>query len=354
MQEKIRIKDIAERAGVSQGTVDRVIHNRPNVSKKALDKVQKALKELNYQPNAFASALAHNRKYNFYCIMPKHSSEAYWGEIELGAINAAKLRQDFNIGLEFIYYNRLNSKSFIEAYTKCLNSNPNGVILVPTTLSETKKFTDELHKQSIPFILVDSYMPEIKPLSFYGQDSIQSGIFAAKILMLLANKEKSIMLMKQTIGGEILSKQQKNREKGFRQYMSKHFPHINIKELILPLDEDKKYYEQKMENFFCKNPDIHHGLSINSRAHIVGKYLLKTKRNNIQIMGYDMVQKNVDCLKNGTISFLIAQHAYQQGFSCVETLFRHIILKKTVQPVNYVSIELIAKENMNFYHRTRI
>ena len=42
-KEKTRIKDIAERAGVSTGTVDRVLHNRPNVSPKALEKVQKAL-----------------------------------------------------------------------------------------------------------------------------------------------------------------------------------------------------------------------------------------------------------------------------------------------------------------------
>ena len=43
--EKIRIKDIAERAGVSVGTVDRVLHKRPNVSKKALEKVKKALEK---------------------------------------------------------------------------------------------------------------------------------------------------------------------------------------------------------------------------------------------------------------------------------------------------------------------
>ena len=32
MTQKIRIKDIAARAGVSVGTVDRVLHQRPNVS----------------------------------------------------------------------------------------------------------------------------------------------------------------------------------------------------------------------------------------------------------------------------------------------------------------------------------
>lgn len=57
--EKIRIKDIAERAGVSVGTVDRVLHNRPNVSKPAREKVEEALKEMNYQPNVYALSLIH-------------------------------------------------------------------------------------------------------------------------------------------------------------------------------------------------------------------------------------------------------------------------------------------------------
>ena len=44
--EKIRIKDVAELAGVSVGTVDRVLHNRPNVSEDARKKVEKALKDM--------------------------------------------------------------------------------------------------------------------------------------------------------------------------------------------------------------------------------------------------------------------------------------------------------------------
>ena len=68
--EKIRIKDIAERSGVSVGTVDRVLHNRPNVSKKARAKVDAVLKEINFQPNSYASALAYNRKYTFCCLLP--------------------------------------------------------------------------------------------------------------------------------------------------------------------------------------------------------------------------------------------------------------------------------------------
>ncbi|MFC2512511.1 MAG: LacI family DNA-binding transcriptional regulator, partial [Prevotella denticola] len=69
MAEKIRIKDIAERAGVSVGTVDRVLHKRPNVSAAALKRVEKVLKEMDYQPNVYASALAYNKSYTFYCLL---------------------------------------------------------------------------------------------------------------------------------------------------------------------------------------------------------------------------------------------------------------------------------------------
>ena len=55
---KIRIKDIAEQAGVSVGTVDRVLHNRPNVSEIARKKVEEVLDSINYKPNMYASALA--------------------------------------------------------------------------------------------------------------------------------------------------------------------------------------------------------------------------------------------------------------------------------------------------------
>ena len=92
MGDRIRIKDIAAKAGVSVGTVDRVLHKRPNVSKLAKEKVEKILNEINYQPNVYASVLAYNKTYTFYCVLPKHTSEAYWEEIELGAIKAVELR----------------------------------------------------------------------------------------------------------------------------------------------------------------------------------------------------------------------------------------------------------------------
>lgn len=222
-KENITIKDIAARAGVSTGTVDRVLHNRPNVSQKALDKVNKALEELDYQPNMYASALAYNKTYTFYIVLPKHEQDAYWDEIEEGAQACCNFRRDFGITLKFVYYERFNATAFTKMVREFFSGKMDGVVIVPTTLEQTARFTEKLTERSIPYVLLDSYMPDLKPLSFFGQDSFASGYFAAKMLMLIASKEKEIALVKQTRDGKVGSKQQANRETGFRHYMVDHF-----------------------------------------------------------------------------------------------------------------------------------
>ena len=67
------IKDIARMAGVSAGTVDRVLHNRGDVSEKSKEKVQKVLDEINYQPNVFAIGLAAKKKYVITCMIPHYN-----------------------------------------------------------------------------------------------------------------------------------------------------------------------------------------------------------------------------------------------------------------------------------------
>ena len=136
--------------------------------------------------------------------------------------------------------------------------------------------------------------------------------------------------------------------------MRDHYPNVGIIEVDLPEDKDRAEYDAILEDFFCSHPEIHHCITFNSKAHIVGEFLQRSNRRNIQIMGYDMVNKNAECVRQGSISFLIAQHGYMQGYACVETLFEAIVLRKEITPVNYMPIEILTKENVNFYRRTQI
>ena len=84
LPERIRIKDIARLADVSVGTVDRVLHGRTGVSEASRKRVEEILKQLDYQPNMYASALASNKKYLFVCLLPQHKEGDYWTDVETG------------------------------------------------------------------------------------------------------------------------------------------------------------------------------------------------------------------------------------------------------------------------------
>lgn len=347
--EKIRIKDIAERSGVSVGTVDRVLHDRPNVSKKAKAKVDAVLKEINYQPNSYASALAYNRKYTFCCLLPAHSCNAYWTEVEKGLRQCVLNRGDFHLSLFTEYYDQFDESSFSEAAEKLWEKQPDGMVVVPQNLEATRTLCAKLQETAVPFVFLDSNIPEICPLSFFGQDSLKSGHFAGRIFMMQAGEAtRRILLMKLMSKGRVASRQQENREVGFRSYMAAQHPTCEIVELPLQIGEEERY-DAQIGEMLSQLPDIRHCITFSSRAHILGEYFLRHGLKDFHLFGYDMIERNMECLKQGTIDFLVAQHPWKQGYNSVKALFNHIVLRKAVQQYHYMPLELLTAENYMYY-----
>jgi len=74
---KPSIKDIAKLAGVSVGTVSRVLNNNPSVRPENRMKVLKAIAQLGYRPNPFARSLASKKTYMVSIFLPMLNSEFY-------------------------------------------------------------------------------------------------------------------------------------------------------------------------------------------------------------------------------------------------------------------------------------
>lgn len=118
-----RIKDIAALSGVSIGTVDRVLHNRGDVSPQSRERVERAMAELNYKPNLYASALAQNRvEHRVVCLMPHAAVGSYWAEIEGGIWEAAQELVNLNLLLTIHYFDQYDSHSFIDETQKVISA----------------------------------------------------------------------------------------------------------------------------------------------------------------------------------------------------------------------------------------
>src|ERR1035437_3354169 len=173
--QKVRIKDIAVLAGVSEGTVDRVLHNRGDVSEKSRVAVMKVLEEMNYSPNLFARSLASKKQYLFLCLFPSYSSSIYWKDVERGFDQAATYFANYNVRIEKQYFDQYDIQSFIDVSNSILSRNVDAVFIAPVFRDETLAFTRELTNLNIPFSFIDSLIEEAGYVTYYGQNSFRSG-----------------------------------------------------------------------------------------------------------------------------------------------------------------------------------
>lgn len=349
LPDRIRIKDIARLADVSVGTVDRVIHGRSGVSEASRKRVEEILKQLDYQPNMYASALASNKKYTFACLLPKHLEGEYWTDVEKGINKALSTYSDFNTTVKTTYYDPYDYHSFVDASNDIVAQHPDGVMVAPTILKYTQIFIEQLTELDIPYIYIDSNIKNVPPLAFFGQNSRQSGYFAARMMMLLARDEKEIVIFRKIHEGIVGSNQQENREIGFRQYMEEHHPSCNILELDLHAERNDEDNEM-LDEFFRSHPTVKNGITFNSKVYIIGEYLQSHGKKDFNLIGYDLLERNVACLKEGSVFFLIAQQPELQGANGIKALCDHLIFKKEVTCINYMPIDLLTVETIDYYH----
>ena len=88
---RVTIKDIAKIAGVSRGTVDRVINNRGNVSKKVEESILTIAQELGYEKNIMASRLASAKVFEIAIVCPNPNSDIFWELPKKGIESASNL-----------------------------------------------------------------------------------------------------------------------------------------------------------------------------------------------------------------------------------------------------------------------
>ena len=345
--EKIRIKDIAVLAGVSEGTVDRVLHNRGNVSEKSRVKIEKALSQIEYKPNVYASALAQKKRLHFICIIPFFNKGDYWEKVALGVKQAQEEVSMFNVTIEIIHFDQYDHFSSRNAFDSSLKILPDGVIFPPFFRDESLVYIQKLNDAKIPFVFLDSLIPDTKALAYFGQDSYRSGEIAAKLLTSLLKEDASIAMFHTYRIGNFGGNQTMERKKGFLNYMNEYHPNCKT----YPIELNTTNHEQNviaLENLLVQNPEISGAIVFNSLTYMVTDYLKKINRTDIKIIGYDVLERNREAMKQDEISFLIAQRPDQQGYLGVKALCEALLFNQPPKQINYMPIDIVVKENVEY------
>lgn len=342
------IKDIARMAGVSAGTVDRVLHNRGDVSPASREKVKKVLDEIDYRPNMFAIGLAAKKRYHIVCIIPYYIENDYWHAVSCGINRAAQELQPFNVGVDYLYYNHADRISYEEACSGLEQLKADAVLIAPNFREETLRLTARLEQEGIPYAFIDFNIEQTHVLCYIGQDSRRSGYIAAKILMRHYEEGQELVLFLHNRRNSPAEIQMQRRMEGFMQYLAEDYKHLTVHDVVLH-KEDASINKRLLDCFFAGHPQAVLGAVFNSRIYHVADYLHERGLKLNGFVGYDLLQKNVDYLKSGEVNYLIGQRPGLQGYCGVKALCNHIVFKQEVAVAKYMPIDILMKENIDFY-----
>lgn len=342
------IFEVAQLAGVSRGTVDRVVYGRGRVSQETVNRVRDAIAKLGYSPNPNASSLASKKEYRFACLIPKFTAGDYWEEIYRGLARGQEEIVKYNIRLDVHLYNQIDPASFRECCDKVLEDQPSGVIMNAVFKDEVIDFATRLEEARIPYSFLDNKLDELNYLMYYGVDPYKSGALGA-FLLTTRCKVEEIALVR--LVRDSLHKADPNaqRRHGFLDYIEENLPGCSVHTIFIEPDKPQKT-EETLEKFFRERPGVRHIAMTNSRVWLIDEYLRNHPDPQRIVVGFDDLEKNLACLRSGDVEFLVTRHIPQQASRLLKEFTECVITGKIpARRNNFVHMDILHRRNLDDY-----
>ena len=186
MGKRPTIQMVAERAGVSRGTVDRVLNNRSYVKAEVRTRILAAMQELGYVSprDAHQKALNESRfsPIRLGVVLPNWQDDHFRGEVLRGVQAARTELADFHVEVMLSECQTDIPGEVIELLDQLIADGVQGIAICAVADIAIENKIDLLAEQGIPVITLNSDLPDSKRLCFVGQDYRKSGRIAAELM----------------------------------------------------------------------------------------------------------------------------------------------------------------------------
>lgn len=199
--QKITSMEVARLAGVSQSAVSRVFTPGASASKKTIEKVRKAAKELGYRPNVLARAVVSGKSRIIGLVVAYLNNQFYPEALE--KLTNALQERGYHVLIFMASHQAGNIDNVIE---EILDFQVDGIIAASVALSSD--LSDRCQTAGVPMVLFNRAQDDTS-MSSVTSDNVAGGQKAAEFL--LAGKHKKIGY----IAGWEGASTQRDREAGF-------------------------------------------------------------------------------------------------------------------------------------------
>lgn len=274
-----KIKDVAEKAGVSVTTVSRVLNNRGYISQETRDKVYQAMKEINYQPNELARSLFRRKSKMIGLIIPK-VSHPFFSELAYYLEYYADQRE-----YKLLLCNSNRDVSKENQYIEMLKKNQVDAIIMGSGVTNVNHYQD----LDLPIVSFDRTVVQNVPI--VTSDNFMGGKLASRLLI-----EKGCRNLAYIFGGVNGPHHEaflaSRRFQGFMEEIQSTDKSIHLQ--LVDTESDHPENQSKIRDFLQQHPEVD---GIFASSDVIAAYtiqvchqLKKKIPEEIRIVGYDDVK----------------------------------------------------------------
>lgn len=312
---------IAKLAGVSRGTVDRVINRRGHVDPAVEAKIRQIAEELGYERNRAGSMLVRaQRTWQLGVIV--QSAETPFIQLVLEELHKAeqKLRK-MNVSLTILEREHFQLEQQLKDLDDLEQAKMDGIALMPVEDEQILERIDALWANNIPVVTFNTDTPGSRRLCYVGQDNYLSGRACAGLMnMLLGGQGKVLML-----SGHFSSFSHRRRIDGFQSEVHSLYPGLTL----LPLErgnDDRQICYDCVHRVLNEHNDVRGiYLAANGQAGVCDCLRDLGRQEKVHFICHDLLPDTLRGLRDGTIDFVIDQNASMQAIRPLEILTEYLL-----------------------------
>ena len=346
MEKRITLKEIAERTGVSVGTVHCAIYGKKGVSEKTREMILREVERCNFQLNESASLLRRGAQ-NVAVVLPKAKDEdqyyfrGIWEGIRAAAANLQSHPLNFHYVESEFSMDRI-SEELMRLYDREVED-IQGLITVSDD-KEASAWARRFGRLGIPTVLISSYKKEESYVNTVKVDHEKAGKLAAEFLYhVLKGKAGKILLL---TGSEYVFSNVRYMG-AFRDYILEHCPE---KELICVPGFGKEAIEGRVREVLeNENPLAAFACNARNTIHLCRLADEYSTQPDMVIVGSDVFRELIPYFENGILTAAIYQSNREQGAKAVEMLYHQLCGKTREITEEELPIGLVMKYNYESY-----
>ncbi len=339
------IKEIAQLAGVSRGTVDRILNNRGMVSPEKRQKVMEIAKALNYMPNLAGKTLALKKKQlKFgYILFGSTAGNPFFAEVVRGIESRAAELTEYGVSVEIRYAHINKPEAQLNLIDELLEKNIAGLAITPINHPLVTERLQKLSDEGFPIVTVNSDIPSCGRICYVGSDYAKSGETAAGLMNLICAGKANIGV----VSGSEMILCHSERLAGFTRRIEEQYSGLRLIKVEYNNDDDIQSYIVT-KRLLEEHPEIDALYLV--AAGVVGacRALCEDgRKDKIKVIGFDVTSSSRPLLEKGDITALITQEPFVQGAKPLDILMDYAGMDiEPVSEIHHTELGIVIKENL--------